>query len=72
MWPPLRPSRPLRCEAEPVVEAERAASTSEPDEDEPVTVKSVETVSAIDLVMGALRTRTTESARGRAEDPASA
>ena len=48
MWPPRRrpPRRALRSTVE-------ETSDEEPADDEPVNVKSVETVSAMDLIMGA-------------------
>ena len=42
-----------------------APDEDEPDEDEPMTVKSVETVSAIDLVMGGAPRRTPPRSRIR-------
>ena len=59
--------------AEPEVEDEPVED--EPADDEPVNVKSVETVSAIDLVMGGAEEHSSESASESpqdAEDPASA
>jgi hypothetical protein len=59
---------------EPGVEDEPEAG-DDPQDDEPVNVKSVETVSAIDLVMGGAEEQSSESTSESAEDaegPASA
>jgi uncharacterized RDD family membrane protein YckC len=59
--------------SEPDVEDE--AQADEPQDEEPVSVKSVETVSAIDLVMGSAEEQSSEGASESsqdAEDPASA
>ncbi len=48
--------------AEPGVE-------DQPEDDEPVNVKSVQTVSAMDLVMGAAEERAAESTTESAQDP---
>ena len=62
--------------ADPVVEAgEEPGVEGQPEDDEPVNVKSVQTVSAMDLVMGAAEERASESSSESApdaEDPASA
>lgn len=62
-------------EADPVEEASADDAPEEPEDDGPVTVKSVETVSAMDLIMGAAEANaadesSSESAQD-AEDPAS-
>lgn len=57
-------------EAEPVVEAEEPVQAEEPVEDGPVTVKSVETVSAIDLIMGGADEG--QDSEDEPEEPASA
>jgi hypothetical protein len=64
------------AQADPVAEAgDEPGAKDQPEDDEPVNVKSVQTVSAMDLVMGAAEERASESTSGSApdaEDPASA
>ena len=64
------------AQADPVAEAgDEPSVEDQPEDDEPVNVKSVQTVSAMDLVMGAAEERASESTSESApdaEDPASA
>jgi uncharacterized RDD family membrane protein YckC len=64
----------VEVEREPVVEVEEPAADEpvaedRPEDDEPVNVKTVETVSAMDLVMGAAEERAAESTPESAQDP---
>jgi uncharacterized RDD family membrane protein YckC len=63
-----------RTEPVPVVqtEVEDASDEDESDEDEPMTVKSVETVSAIDLVMGGAPEEDASSEQDQAPEPPAA
>ena len=75
---PSRPARPATLADLTEQEAENAdepGAEDQPEDDEPVNVKSVQTVSAMDLVMGAAEERAAESTSESAEDaenPASA
>jgi uncharacterized RDD family membrane protein YckC len=73
---PVEEAEPDVEEADPVEEASADDAPEEPEDDGPVTVKSVETVSAMDLIMGAAEAdaaeESTPDSAQDAEDPSSA